>query len=135
MTYSIRVNNTDSVYGLPTGTGIAGVNGVILPVSLLDYQGVFGGLGHDNFQLIGSVQSTQTSDERGSNATNATINQSDFFVVQAEVDYQYAPRVISTPEPSTIALAGSALLGLVLLRRRLAMHAPDTNFTGDGDLS
>jgi hypothetical protein len=48
---------------------------------------------------------------------NIVFGQSTTASFQAEVDYTYTPNAV--PEPATMGLMGSALIGVFFLRKRL----------------
>jgi hypothetical protein len=108
---NLFVQNIDAVYGFTTGVGLGGVDGVIKNIvggDLANY------VGAGTFALSGATKNLTTFSGGGGNinlgiATNATFN--------AEIDYTYTfPS--GTPEPTTMALMGGALLGLGFLGKR-----------------
>jgi hypothetical protein len=108
---NINIQNIDAVYGLPTGTGLEGLTGVVKVITgadLLNYTGL------GTFNLTGATLNTLSANGGGGNvslgvATNATF--------EAEIDYSYTINN-GTPEPSTMALLGGALLGLGFIGKR-----------------
>jgi hypothetical protein len=108
--------NTNTSYGLSTGTGTVGVFGVKLTgTALSDY------IGSGTFTLSGTTQGTTSGDEQGSGATNDTVIDRSTLQYAAEVDYTYTPAG-TTPEPTTMVLLGSALVGLGVLRKRVSQQ-------------
>lgn len=111
----IVVSNTDAIYGFGTGTGTQGVFGVVKSITgsdLCNY--TLGCNGTGTFNLTGSTLTSETLTGGGGNinlgiATNATF--------EAEIDYTYSI-TSTTPEPTTMALLGGALLGLGLIGKR-----------------
>jgi hypothetical protein len=103
---------TNLTIGFPTGTGALGVDGVtknIMSGDLANY------IGATNFTLGGSTKSFTSFSGGGNNINPAIATTAEF---EAEVDYTYA-LPSSTPEPATMGMVGSGLLGLSwLLRRR-----------------
>jgi hypothetical protein len=108
------IANTDSRYGLSTGTGIEGVFGVIKTAA--DPSAYEGSPG-DTFSITGSTLNLVTFQGGGLNQTLHNITSAGF---QVEVDYTYngADPPSPTPEPATMGLLGSALAGLVVFRKR-----------------
>jgi hypothetical protein len=112
----IIVQNIDAVYGLTSGTGPEGVDGVIETISgadLCNYEIGCAGLG--TFSLTGATKSLLTLSGGGNNI-NFNVNTTASF--EAEVDYTYS-LPSGTPEPATMALMGGALIGLGLIGKRL----------------
>ena len=105
------INNTDAVYGFNVGTGLAGVTGVIKTISGADLANYTGA---GTFALGGHVLNLTEFSSTDQNLAFA-INGSTTF--QAEIDYTYTIPS-GTPEPTTMALMGGALLGLGLLGKR-----------------
>ena len=106
-------SNTDAVYGLPVGSGLGGVTGVVKNITgadLLNYQNA----GLSTFTLGGNTKALTTFAGGGNNITLNVNTQATF---KAEIDYTYTIPS-GTPEPTTMALMGGALLGLGLLGKR-----------------
>lgn len=111
-------SNTDAIYGLTTGTGTNGLFGVTLTGSTLaNYMAAGGG----TFTISGTTQGGSSSDEQGSVTTNATFANTSTSQFAAEVDYGYTTS--SAPEPGTMLLLGSGLVGLGLIRSRRSKKA------------
>jgi hypothetical protein len=110
----IVVRNIDPIYGLTTGVGLGGVDGVIENLSAADANANYVGVG-DTFTLTGTTENLTTFSGGGGNI-NLGLNTAATF--QAEIDYTYTLSS-STPEPTTMVLMGGALLGLGLLGKRL----------------
>jgi len=91
------------------GTGLQGVSGLILNgTSIGNY------IGGGSFNLAGSTVGSSTI----TGASSVIGGVSVVGRVNAEVDYTYTV-ASSTPEPTTMVLFGSALVGLGLLRKRV----------------
>ena len=111
-----NVSNTDSVYvnsndyPFSVGTSLLGLYAAYLDVSNL---AAYSGAG--NFTLNGQTEFTTVIT---TNSGNLEIDLQSTRAVWAEIDYTYTPAV-STPEPGTWGLMGSALLGALALRKRL----------------
>ncbi len=109
----ITVANTDSPYGLTTGTGSLGTFGVVKTdtnsSNILNY------VGTGTFSLTGTTVNATTQSGAGGNFQFTQIANASFT---AEVDYTYTVPT-GTPEPATFALFGGALLGAGLLRKRI----------------
>jgi hypothetical protein len=109
----IVVNNTDSVYGFTTGTGLGGVFGVTKSITGADLANY---TGPGTFTLGGSTLSSTSFSGGGNNVSPSIVTTASF---QAEIDYTYTDAVPpSTPEPGTMFLLGSALVGLGVLGKR-----------------
>lgn len=107
----ITVSNTDAAFGLATGTGNLGLFGVTkVGTTLANYQGAA-----STFNLTGSTFNLLTV---GGSGGNLQVTQSSNARFRAEVDYTYTPQPTGTPEPATMGLLGSALLGLGFLKFR-----------------
>jgi len=116
----LTVNNTNPNYSgannpdfavPPVGTGLGGVTGVTKTgTSIGNYVG-----GTGFFTLSGTTLGGTTFSTTGTN--NETLSQTTTTTYEAEVDYTYTP-FSSTPEPATMVLFGSALVGLGFIRRR-----------------
>jgi hypothetical protein len=110
------VSNTGAVYAnsndypFSVGTSFLGLYAAYLDVANL---GAYSGAG--NFTLAGETEFTTVIT---SNGGNLKIDLQSTRALWAEIDYTYTPAV-STPEPGTWGLMGSALLGALALRKRL----------------
>jgi hypothetical protein len=106
----ISVSNTNPTFGFTTGTGVAGLTGVVKAGTVItDY------IGGGNFTLSGGTKNTSTFSGDGGNFQVTQVTTAKF---QAEVDYTYTPASPSTPEPATMTLFGSALLGIGFMARK-----------------
>jgi hypothetical protein len=110
------VSNTDAaqiaVFGYTTGTGDGGTLGVVkVSSSPASY---IASLGDTTFAITGSTINAITFFGGGGNLSLAQVTTAQFV---AEVDYEYDAAAV--PEPATMGLMGSALLGAFLLRKRL----------------
>jgi hypothetical protein len=102
--------NTDPVYGLTTGTGFYGLLGVTLTsVNPSAY------IGSGTFTLQGRMLSTNGLQ---SDVEDLEYSQAASRGMAAEVNYDYTPAA-AVPEPGTVTLFGSALVGAFFLRKRL----------------
>ncbi len=113
-TYSLA--NTDSGYGFTTYT-INGITGVLKNVSASNFS-KYEGTG--NFNLSGQTLTNASANEVGYSGQIAwTINGTIQTALKAAVEYDYTGGA-PTPEPATMGLAGSALIGLALVARKFA---------------
>ena len=111
------VSDTNAIYGLTTGTGTNGLLGVTISGSVLTaYEAAGGG----TFTITGTTQGSSGGDQVGSGSTNDTVTNTSTTQFAAEVDYSYSA---ATPEPGTMMLLGSALVGLGLIRRSRSKKA------------
>jgi len=109
--------NTNSSYGLTTGTGTNGLVGVTISgTTLANYMTS----GSGTFTLSGTSQGGSSSDEQGAGSTNANFVSNSTTQFAAEVDYGYTS---AAPEPGTMMLLGSALVGVGLVRSRRSKKA------------
>jgi hypothetical protein len=107
----IVIHNTDAIYGNPTGTGLQGLTGVVKQITggdLANYTGV------GTFNLTGGTLTQEALAGGGGNITLGIATQAQ---LESEIDYFYTVNS-GTPEPSTMALLGGALLGLGLIGKR-----------------
>jgi hypothetical protein len=96
------------------GDGTRTVTGVQKIVGAANY-GLYTGAG-GFFNLSGTTKSQSAF---GGGGGNINVTQSTSARFEAEVDYTYTPAVVSsTPEPTTMILFGSALVGLGFLRKK-----------------
>jgi hypothetical protein len=103
------VSNIRPAYGFASGTGLGGVDGVILNLSDLSNY-----IGAGTFALSGGTKSNITF-QGGGNNIGQSINTTAAF--QAEIDYTYTVPG-TTPEPATFALFSGALLAIGLYRKK-----------------
>jgi len=108
VTYNLNVEDDVVKEGYTTVTGLNGLTGVAKAgTSISDY------VGSGNFTIGGNTSGSYTIGGGGS----ASASIASTGAVAAEVDYTYTP-VSATPEPTTMVLFGSALVGLGLIRKR-----------------
>jgi hypothetical protein len=106
-------HNNVAAAGNPRGTGVSGVFG---QKRLVGNNDIANYIGAGNFTLSG-LTLAQTVILGGGG--NIQLNQATKAEVKTEVDYTYTPLVTSaTPEPTTMILFGSALVGLGFMRRK-----------------
>lgn len=106
----IETANIDPEYGLPTGVGGLGLDGVTKSITGADLANYTGG---GAFTLGGSTKSFSTFAGGGNNINTNINSQAEF---SAEIDYTYTVPS-GAPEPATMALVGGGLLGLGFLGR------------------
>lgn len=108
-------NITDPVLGLVSSTGVVGVDGAILSITMSDadtnYECPASGC---TFTLAGGTFSGVSIFGGGSVGGSVIAN----GLLQAEIDYSYTVNS-GTPEPSTMILLGAGLLGIGFLRKRV----------------
>jgi hypothetical protein len=117
------ISNTDSLYttdfawGYSVGTGQASSNAVT-GMTLTDSSHNSQYTGTGNFTLSGDTSTIFTGGYTGAGGAGQ-ISYSDNIQTQfsAEVDYNYTPT--ATPEPATMGLIGSALMGLAVFGKKL----------------
>ena len=114
VTYStFTVANTDPNFGFTTGTGMGGLLGVIKSITGADLANY---VGSGTFNLNGGTKSSITISGGGNNI-QANVNTA--ATMQAEIDYTYTSvPSTGTPEPTTMLLFSSALLGLGFIGRK-----------------
>jgi hypothetical protein len=113
----ILIQNIDAVYSLPVGTGSQGLTGVVKNITggdLCNYTLGCSVTAPGTFNLTGGTLTAQTSNGGGGNVTLGLATSANF---EGEIDYTYSI-TSTTPEPTTMALLGGALLGLGLIGKR-----------------
>jgi PEP-CTERM motif len=109
-TTGMDVNNTQATYGLSTQLSALG-NTWVYQNSSSPSSYVYSGSGPSTFTLSGSPRAHFDIGTAGA-SLQANISTTEIF--QAEVDYTY-----TTPEPATLGLMGSALIGLGVLGKKI----------------
>ncbi len=108
----LYMNDPNNIY--VKGTGVQGLTGVVRNSSSpSSYVGTLG----QTWNLSGSTFNSLTLNGAGGIINFDQTTKASF---QAEVDYTYNPAAPSVPEPATMGLIGSALIGLVAVRQRFA---------------
>ncbi len=102
------VANTDDMFGLRTGVGLAGVTGVRMTgTAIANYQAAGGG----TFSLSGTTRNTVVFDVPGQSTEALNLIYSYSYL--AEVDYMYTAAP-ATPEPAGLVVCGLGLLAIRL---------------------